>query len=373
MSFGLLGSILPGSIRTLSRFTLPGRKAGMTPPQSQVKSTATWVSLAGLADVPDTTNSSPQASHLHGLEKSAIGTSISRVGGLVQAKRGICPVYSGVASEAPPDVESLFQLPLEGFTEARNALAARLRTEGKAGTAGEVKALTKPPASAWAVNQVYWKSRPEYDALLESGARLLKVQRSGAGGEDLREAMRQRRSALQAALGKAEAALVAADLGAGPQVMRRVGATLEALASGADVPRAGTLTADLEPPGFEALAGLAPSAPRPKPPAGKPPAAKPSASEADREEARALEAAERSRLEFEAARLRRRAQEAAAAVAEARERLQGAEREEQEAERRFEKARERVLQSQKAVGEAEAAAKEATRAAAAAERSLKSS
>jgi hypothetical protein len=379
-----------GSIRTRSRFTLPGRKAGITPPQSQVKSTATWVSLAGLADVPDTTNSRPQRSHLQGLEKSVMPPQAwpgSRPGSsrpphvipersahvilseapyvILSEAKDLLSYTRGVAGEAPADIETLFQLPLESFTEARNALAARLKAQGQGGTGSEVKALPKPPASAWAVNQVYWKSRPEYDALLESGARLLDAQRRGAGGEELREAMRERRAALQAAMGRAEDALVSAGHGAGPQVLRRVSATLEALASGAGAERAGALTDDLEPPGFEALAGLAASAPRPKPVA-----LTPSAPRADREEAGALEAAERSRLEAEAARLRRLAQDAATSLAEARERCQGAEREEQEAQRRLDRAHERVLQSESSLREAEARSEQAASEAAAAERAL---
>jgi hypothetical protein len=272
-------------------------------------------------------------------------------------------------AETSPDVAALFRLPLESFTEARNALAARLRSEGLAEAAKEIKALAKPPASAWVVNQVYWSFRPEYDALVESGARLLAAQRRGAGGEELREAMRERRTALQAAMGRAESTLASAGHGATPQMLRRVSATLEALASGVGAQRAGVLTEDLEPPGFDALTGLA-SASAPAPAALKPAPGKPSAPKADPEEARVQAAAERSRLEFEHARLRRQAQEAASAVSEARERLSGAEREEQEAQRRLDRASERVLQSKRALHEAEARSTQATREAEAAERAL---
>ncbi len=49
-------------------------------------------------------------------------------------------------------IDALYQLPLEQFTEKRNALAKEL-----SGTAGkQVKFLAKPPAPIWAVNQLYW-------------------------------------------------------------------------------------------------------------------------------------------------------------------------------------------------------------------------
>ena len=56
------------------------------------------------------------------------------------------------------EVDELYQLPLAEFTGARNALAARLKQSGRANDASLVKALQKPPVSAWAVNQLYWNS-----------------------------------------------------------------------------------------------------------------------------------------------------------------------------------------------------------------------
>lgn len=256
--------------------------------------------------------------------------------------------------ERDPEVDGLFRLPLEGFTEARNALAARLRGQGQGERAAVVKALAKPSASAWAANQVYWNARPAFDALIRAGGRLRDAQRRGDGAEELREAIRARRDALQAALRGAEEALVAAGHGATPQVLRRVSATLEALASGAGEGRAGVLTADLEAPGFDALAGLEPRGPAPRPAAN---AATPGAKAAA---ARARATEETARHEAEAARQKRRAEEAAAALAEARERAQGARREMEEAQRRLDRARERLDQSLVAVKQAEGRYREAS-------------
>ena len=58
-------------------------------------------------------------------------------------------------------IDRLYQLPLDEFTAARNALAKELGKEG-----APVKTLAKPPAAAWAINQVFWQRRPAFDALI---------------------------------------------------------------------------------------------------------------------------------------------------------------------------------------------------------------
>src|SRR4051795_11867142 len=62
-------------------------------------------------------------------------------------------------------VDALFQLPLAEFTAARNALAGRLRKGSHVAEAERVKALPKPGVPAWAVNQIYWKHRDDFDKL----------------------------------------------------------------------------------------------------------------------------------------------------------------------------------------------------------------
>ena len=59
------------------------------------------------------------------------------------------------------EVDRLFELPLEEFTAARNDLAGRLKSEGDAAAAEEVKRLTKPSVAAWTINQL---SRQRTDA-----------------------------------------------------------------------------------------------------------------------------------------------------------------------------------------------------------------
>lgn len=54
----------------------------------------------------------------------------------------------------PDEAKRLFTVPLAEFTERRNRLARELKAGGDEDAAAAVKALRKPRASAWAVNQL---------------------------------------------------------------------------------------------------------------------------------------------------------------------------------------------------------------------------
>lgn len=156
-----------------------------------------------------------------------------------------------------PEIDALFQLPLAEFIAARNQAAARLRAGGAAAEAARVKALAKPSAAAWAVNQLYWTERSTFDALIDAGNGLRAAQRAGDAPEAIREAMRRRRDCLGAAAKRAEALLAAHGHGAATATVLRIASTLEALASSEDPGSlAGRLSTDLDAPGFDALAGL---------------------------------------------------------------------------------------------------------------------
>ena len=161
------------------------------------------------------------------------------------------------------DLDDLFKRPPGEFTAARNALAAKLKKSGHDDESMRVKALQKPPASAWAVNQVYWRHRKPFDVLLAAGERFRKAQAAQLAGKaaDLRAPLDARRQALS------ELSKIVADVlrehgyTATPDTMRRVNTTLEALAtygSHDGAPPAGRLTYDVDPPGFEALTALVP-------------------------------------------------------------------------------------------------------------------
>lgn len=162
------------------------------------------------------------------------------------------------------EIDALFQLPPDQFTPARNALATRLKAAGRTDAAARVKELSKPPISAWAVNQLYWRHRKSFDGLLAAGDRLRRAQASslraaGGKGGGLRDAMESRREALAALTTRARTVLEAAGHAATPEIARRVTTTLDALATYGhhpDGPRPGRLTDDVDAPGMEALAAL---------------------------------------------------------------------------------------------------------------------
>ena len=161
------------------------------------------------------------------------------------------------ASSVPSDVDALFKLPLAEFTSARNALAARLKKDGRQAEASEVKALPKPSASAWVVNQLYWRHREVFDRLIATGEQLRRKHAAQLTGD----AVSARREALAELMRLAAELLRDGEHNATRDLLRRVTSTLEALSSYASLPGApvaGRLTDDLQPPGFEAMAGLLP-------------------------------------------------------------------------------------------------------------------
>jgi hypothetical protein len=162
-------------------------------------------------------------------------------------------------SDVGAEIDTLFQLSLAEFTGARNALAKQLKNEGRKLDAERVKALAKPSSPAWAVNQLYWQDPKTIERLLTLGERVRKAQTGQLRNADLRALIEEKKQMTTALLTKASAILEEAGHAASPDSMRRVSATLESLAAWGDtegVPRAGRLTAELDPPGFDTLAAL---------------------------------------------------------------------------------------------------------------------
>src|SRR5688572_27212276 len=157
----------------------------------------------------------------------------------------------------PSEIDALFELPLAEFTAARNSLASRLRREGRAGEAERVKALPKPPATAWAVNQLYWRHRKEIDRLFTIGEKVREAQMGRAA--NLRGLLEERRRVVSDLISRAEEILRDAGHAASQSARRRMAITLESLAAwgrSTAEPQAGRLTSDLEPLGFDGLAAL---------------------------------------------------------------------------------------------------------------------
>jgi hypothetical protein len=280
------------------------------------------------------------------------------------------------------EIAELYRQPLEAFTAARNALAARLRGAGRQTDALAVKALVKPSLSAWAVNQLFHREGERMKALLDAGRQARSAQRdavAGRGAEAFREALAAARKLAEELRQSAVARLAASGKAPGAGIVERIATDLAALAfspAAAEAATRGYLDADLDPPGFEVLAGLQLAGASRKPPRQAPPARAPRSEREPPERPQpaprllhfkpaqketAAAAATRRREEAEAARTAR-------AAAKQRERVERAEAVVQQA---AEKAKTRRAEAAEATREATAArrqAAEAERAATAAER-----
>ena len=250
-----------------------------------------------------------------------------------------------------PDVEDeldrLYALPLEEFTAARNDLARRLAKAGRRDAADEVKKLAKPSIPVWTANQLARREPGEVRALLRSAEELRKAQEralAGKGAAELQERLAEQRKAVRALARLGREILAAEGRSVSDAVLERIAKTLDAAAldeGSRFLLRAGRLTEELEPPGFDALAGMAPAAP-PKAPTRAP---KKGRSIADVRR-RLQEARRRAReLGREAADAEREAKRAEAAATDAR--------------RAAQEARERADEAERAVADAEAALREA--------------
>jgi hypothetical protein len=153
-------------------------------------------------------------------------------------------------------IDELYELPLAEFTAARNALAKTLSGP----EAARVRKLAKPPLVAWAINQLYWGARPIYERLLESGEAVRAAQIAALKGRrsDLRGKAEAHRNAVAAAVQKASELAANAGSHPSPDALAR---TLEAISLAPNHPEPpGRLTTLVQPAGFEALAGITPTA-----------------------------------------------------------------------------------------------------------------
>lgn len=204
-------------------------------------------------------------------------------------------------------IDHLYQLPLDEFTTARNALA-------KDSGASEIKKLEKPNLAAWTVNQLYWRNRKAYDEVIKAAERMRAAYKQMLAGKtaDVRGAEEIHEEALREAK---QAARKLLEDGGHPNpdaVMMPVAETLDAL-PGEEQP--GRLTKPLRRMGFNVLEGVPISAK-----AGaqklKPPPPKPAAPGKD-QSSRERKASEADARELAMTRERLRFAEAAEREAEA--------------------------------------------------------
>ncbi len=203
---------------------------------------------------------------------------------------------SSVATRYEDALAALYRAPFDTFVAERKRLAAELAPKDSAGAA-RLSKVTRPPISAWAVNQLYWQDKKAFDALFKTAERLRDPDPSSeetAAHRDVISTLRNHAATLLSDAGKS----------ANESMLRRVTTTLSALAATGsfepDPP--GALKGDRDPPGFD-VAGLSPGklgkrkpeTPRAK---AKPAETKREARAAERE-AKAEAAAERRRAERE--------------------------------------------------------------------------
>jgi len=170
---------------------------------------------------------------------------------------------AGSGDAVPPlddALRELAQAPPAAFVAERKRVVARLRDDGARDVAAEVARRRRPTSSVWAVNRLYAKRRAAFDRMVEAAARL----RAG----DL-AATRAYRDELSALRHDAASLLEEAGLGAPDATLRRVAATLAAVAAAGFAPDPeGALAEDRDPPGFEALDATAPATARRTPSPG---------------------------------------------------------------------------------------------------------
>jgi hypothetical protein len=238
------------------------------------------------------------------------------------------------ASPIDPQIDELYQLPPEQFTAARNDLVKRVPPDQKAA----VRALRKPSAPAWAVNQLYWRSRRSWDALIRAAESLREAHRSALEGRsvDLRKADAAHREALAQALKDAMAHVSASGHPLTAALKDAVVRTLQALP--ADI-EPGRLDAPLESAGFGLLGGMGPARAIPAKAPPKPATARPVETRPP-PRAEHLTGKERKEEERRAKAEAGRAERAARAEAERQQREE--ERQRKEDERREKELRQRI-------------------------------
>jgi hypothetical protein len=215
-------------------------------------------------------------------------------------------------------LDPLFAAPLDEFVAARNELARRLRGEGRREEADQVKAMRKPSAVVWALNQLARTNGSGVRELLAAAETMRKVQ-GGRSRTSFADAQRTLAGLVRTLAREAAGLLEDGGRPASAAVVQRLDRALMATAASSETSaalQAGRLLAEPEPAGFAGLGepGSAPPKRRPQ-------------RDAERERRQAELAAKRtSRVEAaqrelreakaEAARLSRDAERANARVAE---------------------------------------------------------
>lgn len=155
--------------------------------------------------------------------------------------------------EVPSSAKDLFALPLEEFTESRNELARRLKSDGDSDAAAAVKGLRKPRVSAWVVNQLARERRDDVATLVELTEKL----RAAESPQVFRELSAERHEIVERLGRSVDAVVAGSGAKATPAVLHEVTQTLRAATAPEElkVLREGVLTEPLEASGFGGMSG----------------------------------------------------------------------------------------------------------------------
>jgi hypothetical protein len=161
------------------------------------------------------------------------------------------------------EIDRLYTLPLGEFTAARNQLAKRAKKAGDAEAAERIRRLVKPTAPVWAINQAARADQTAVRELLNAADAFRRAQERALTREDaassLRNAQRAEREAVRRLATGARRALEQDGRPLPRTQLDRIERTIDAAALDEEARpllQAGRLTHELEPAGFEALAGM---------------------------------------------------------------------------------------------------------------------
>jgi hypothetical protein len=150
------------------------------------------------------------------------------------------------------EADQLYGLPLEDFVAERDALAKRLRADGRRAEADEVKSLRKPPAVVWAVNQLMRTQHKPAKALVAAADRAAK-------NPGDRDALRAHHDALDELTAAGAGLLSGKGRGLSEDALLRVRSALHAASLDRDARGdfiAGRLSEEPAPAGFAAITAM---------------------------------------------------------------------------------------------------------------------
>jgi hypothetical protein len=148
------------------------------------------------------------------------------------------------------EIDQLYRLPLSEFTKARDELAKKFEKDK-----ARIRQLQKPNVAAWSVNQLFWRQRGQYEALIVAAGKARTAQLASLKGKKVDPAAAEAKhaEARRAALDCIRDILSDAGEALSPATISAVNETLEALPTD---DRPGRLVRPLKPMGFEGLAGM---------------------------------------------------------------------------------------------------------------------